>query len=411
MTVARSSNEAVGGSADLSSAVRRHLSSAVHSAETFFDRLKLGYKWRFNRFFNLNVVTYRGFGSQERVWFRGRVLDDHSAVTGDHDSVWRNVTTTLRRIETDEIPGATVRVRFYDAELELETDESGFFDAVLEPRRIDRERLWHEVHVELLRPLSASREPIFATGQVIIPDEDVEFGLISDLDDTVIRTGAQNRLQMGRVVLLNNASTRTPFPGVASFYRALQGGPDRQGHNPIFYVSSSPWNLYSLFVDFLESHDVPPGPVLLRDYGFVEGRSFTGSHRSHKLERVAGILGAFPALQFVLIGDSGQKDPEIYREIVQTHAGRIRAVFIRDVTPPGRDEQVRAIAREVEAQGVPMALVKDTVEAARKAVELGLLAQDSMHDVVSSQAVESRKRHRPRVLERLLGYLPSFAAS
>ena len=382
--------------------IRRRLSTALARTETFLDSIKLTYKWRFNRFFNLNVLPYRGFGTRERVWFRGRVLDDRTPTSGAHDTVWQNVATTLRRIETDEIPGATVRVKFYDQVVEVETDEDGFFDVWIEPGEIDVEQSWHPIEVDLLRPHLHSGEPVNATGQILIPPEDAAFGIISDLDDTVVRSGAYNRLQMGRVVLLNNASSRTPFPGVSTFYQALQRGRDERGANPIFYVSSSPWNLYTLFDDFMAAHDIPAGPILLRDYGFYEDRSFFGSHRSHKNEQFGNILQAYPNLPFVLIGDSGQRDPEICREVVQSHPGRIRAIFIRDVTPPRRDEEVHRIAEEVESLGVPMALVQDSSEAAEKARELGLIADDVVSDVKQKQSSEAERRPRG-LLSRLLG--------
>ncbi|HEX7072396.1 MAG TPA: phosphatase domain-containing protein [Rhodothermales bacterium] len=394
------------------SSIRHDIADALDRTESFFDRLKLAYKWRFNRFLHPSIVTYRGFGTAERVWLRGRVLDDRRTKSGSHDSVLRNVATTLRRIETDEIPGATVRVRFYDAEVVLETDEDGFFDAELCPTEIDRDRNWHDAHVELLRPLSRSGEAAQADAQVLVPGKDVEFGVISDLDDTVVRSGAQNRLQMSRVVLLNNASTRSPFPGVATFYRALLEGPDRQGDNPIFYVSGSPWNLYDLFDDFLQAHDVPVGPVLLRDYGFSSDRFFFGSGQRYKKAAIDRILSAFPGLPFVLIGDSGQRDPEIYQQAVSRHPGRIRAIFIRDVTPPERDAEVRAIAQELEAMGVPTVLVRETEDAARKAAELGLVAREALRElVVSAREERQSERRESRLLERLRSYFPSFSAS
>ena len=70
--------------------------------------------------------------------------------------------------------------------------------------------------------------------------------MISDIDDTIVRTGATSLLMMLRVVLLSNAHTRLPFQGVAAFYGALARGASGQDSNPLFYVSSSPWNLYDV---------------------------------------------------------------------------------------------------------------------------------------------------------------------
>jgi len=88
----------------------------------------------------------------------------------------------------------------------------------------------------------------------------------------------------------------------------------------------------------------------------------------------------------VLIGDSGQLDPEIYRDVVLARPGRVLAVYIRDVTTPERDAVVGAVAQQVRDLGVEFALIPDTDAAARHAADLGLLAADALRDVV--EAVE-----------------------
>ena len=86
-----------------------------------------------------------------------------------------------------------------------------------------------------------------ATGRVLVPPSDAEFGVISDLDDTVIQSDVIRKLRMLVKLALSNAHTRKPFRGVAAFYRALH-----RGRNPFFYVSKSPHNLYSPLVEFLQ---------------------------------------------------------------------------------------------------------------------------------------------------------------
>ena len=105
-----------------------------------------------------------------------------------------------------------------------------------------------------------------------------------------------------------SALTRTPFPGAPELYRDLAAGA-----NPFFYVSSSPWNLHSFLVAFLRHHDFPRGPVLLRD---LLG---TAAGREEKHGRIHEILELHPGLPFVLLGDSGEKDPAVYADIVRAH--------------------------------------------------------------------------------------------
>jgi phosphatidate phosphatase APP1 len=164
---------------------------------------------------------------------------------------------------------------------------------------------------------------------------------------------------------------------VAAFYEALQRGADGREHNPIFYVSSSPWNIYDVLEDFLDVHGVPPGPLFLKDWSL----GVLGKHRDHKLGIIRSLLETYPELPFVLIGDSGEEDPEIYRQAVREHPGRVRAIYIRDVTTAARDAEVRAIAKEVRALGVEMVLAPDTAVAAEHAASIGLIAPDAVSEI------------------------------
>jgi phosphatidate phosphatase APP1 len=120
-------------------------------------------------------------------------------------------------------------------------------------------------------------------------------------------------------------------------------------------------------------HGLPAGPLFLKDWS----PTTLGKHHDHKLGIIRTLLGTYPDLPFVLIGDSGEEDPEIYRQAVAEHPGRIEAVFIRDVTSDERDAEVREIAAEVEKMGTPMFAVPDSATAAEHAASMGLVSPDA----------------------------------
>jgi phosphatidate phosphatase APP1 len=157
----------------------------------------------------------------------------------------------------------------------------------------------------------------------------------------------------------------------------LQRGPDEQAENPIFYVSSSPWNIYDVLEDFLDVHGVPEGPLFLKDWS----PSVLGKHRGHKLGIIRKLLSTYPNLPFVLIGDSGEEDPEIYSQVVRDHPGRVRAVYIRDVTSAERDAEVKTIAKEVRNLGAEMVPVRDSASAAEHAASAGLISPEAVPDI------------------------------
>src|SRR5688572_7337416 len=116
-------------------------------------------------------------------------------------------------------------------------------------------------------------------------------------------------------------------------------------------------------------HDIPKGPLLLRDYGISEAQFIASSHREHKKRHIAKLLTTYPNLPFVLIGDSGQHDPEIYSQIVVDFPDRIHVIYIRDVSQKARATAIREMAHDLRGHEVPLLLVPDTLSAARDAAE------------------------------------------
>lgn len=307
------------------------------------------------------ISPYRGFGREHELFIRGRVLREQRITRAtEPEPLWRNLLNTYLRFESDEVAGAKVRASYRDAVVETVSNEEGHAQVRLEPREMAVHTLWHEVALEL------PDHGTSAIAQVVVPSPAAEFAVISDIDDTIVRTGATSLLTMIRSVI-NNAAARLPFEGVADFYRALH-----RDRNPIFYVSSSPWNLYELFDDFMRLNGIPPGPMFLQDWGIDRDTLFIVSHERHKLAQIQLLVDFYPRLRFVLIGDSGQHDPEIYLKVIQAHPERIAAAFIRDVTPDLRDAAVARIIEEARTAGVEMVYVRDSAEAMTHARRLGL---------------------------------------
>lgn len=323
----------------------------------------------------VQIVPYRGYGNAREVILQGRVLERRKIGSPRADDPWwENVRNMIRRFRTAEIPGCRIRARIHGHIAEGRTDRDGYYEFdVRLTTPLDADRLWHPVEVELLDEVVKGQGRVTATGEVLVPPADSAFGIISDIDDTIVKSHATDLLKIARITFLNNARTRLPLPGVSEFYRALQAGPTGRLHNPFFYVSRSAWNLYDLLVDFLALHRLPAGPVLLRDFGF-DRRTFLKTGRRHKLDTIRRILALCPCTPFLLIGDSGQQDPEVYRQIVCENPGRIAAVYIHKVPWRDRTAEVAALAAEVRREGVEMLLVDNADQAARHAAALGLLA-------------------------------------
>lgn len=384
------------------SRLRPLLTRSLAAVDRGIDRATHAYKWRLGRWRGLRIAAYFGHATAERVFLSGRVLDDEPHHPPEDPSLWTNFWNTLQRIDSDEVPRARVRLDLDGESATADCDDEGFFHFALPtPGSLVPGRRWR-ARLTLLEP--AVGEEIETRAAGLYPGPACRFAVVSDLDDTVVRTGARSRLRMARTVLFNSAQTRVPMPGIGALYRALEagGGGGGQGEdNPIFYLSSSPWNLYSLFAEFMRHHGIPEGPIFLRDFGFDRDKLWKKPHEEHKPAILRRLLADYPDLDFVLMGDSGQKDPEVFRRLAEENPGRVAAIFVRDVTPPARDREVRETARGLERHGVPLALAETSEEMAESAAELGLIAPDAVAEVAAAEERDG-DRPEPRGLARWL---------
>ncbi|MGB7371980.1 phosphatase domain-containing protein, partial [Erythrobacter sp.] len=208
---------------------------------------------------------------------------------------------------------------------------------------------------------------------ILTPGEKTRIGVISDIDDTILETGITGNLRAiarnWKRVMAQMPSERVVVPGASDFYTAIGGDammpqaieetppgqfrPPRARVRPVFYVSSSPWNLFSYLVTFKRHRGLPLGPVMLRDWGFNRRTLGKEGHGSHKHDAIMRILEAFPKLRFALIGDDSQKDLVAFGKIAAEHPERVAAVFIRSVSGEPLSAEEIAARDAIEAASVP----------------------------------------------------------
>lgn len=363
---------------------KNRLTEWLRPFDLMWDRLKLYLKSRRRSTHNspIQLMLYRGFSSRTKTWIKGRVLEDRLIVVRNEDTAWRNLVNTYKRFSSREIWGADLEVILKDKNFQLQTDREGYFELETEtpPAFIEPKATWLHPEIKLIRTPWAQIEETF-TGEVLFPQEP-QFGIISDIDDTIIRTGVTSRLMWRAIyrTILKNAGSRVIFKEASAFFRALSAYRENvHSFNPVFYVSNSPWNLYDLINDFLQLNHLPKGPILLRDLGLPAEPRVDG-YKGHKYETIARIFRIYPQLDFVLIGDSGERDTDIYLEITQQFPGRVKAIYIRDVQHRARTRRVRDL---IERSGLAeVKLLEHFGNAVDHAEALGLLRREVYEQLI-----------------------------
>jgi len=327
------------------------------------------------------IDAYRGYGNARRVLLQGRVLRSQNiGKAGERDSSVRNLVNTWKRIRAHPIPHARIAVTLGGKRTEVVADDEGFFRSWIDlASPVSTSEPWVDAPVALVEPADARAT---TSARIRVPTTDASFGVVSDLDDTVIQSRVSNFLLAVRTVMLGNARTRLPFPGVAALYQALEKGGDGARRNPIYYVSSSPWNIHDLISEFLELQGIPAGPICLRDWD-VDVEALSSSRlKQHKEPLIREILDTTDPLPFILMGDSSQQDPEIYAAIVREYPGRVLAVYIRNVAPnPERSASIQKLAEEILKEGSSLILADDSYAAGKHAAEHGWIRSETLEGI------------------------------
>ena len=108
------------------------------------------------------------------------------------------------------------------------------------------------------------------------------------------------------------------------------------------------------------------------------------------------MVALYRELPFVLIGDSGQRDPEIYAQVVREHPGRVLAIYIRNVShDPARRRAIEDLAVEVVEAGSTLLLASDSMAMARHAAEHGLIAPGALADVAGEKILQDEPEAGP----------------
>ncbi|WP_068257985.1 App1 family protein [Rubripirellula obstinata] len=368
----------------------RTASSADDAADAGIRKLRR----RYGREGVPKIQPYMGYASADAIHLHGRVLTNPPLDPNyKSDRWWQNLNNTVGRFVSDEVPGVKVEATFDGLEATATTDAEGYFHIKIPRTAKPDDAFWDMARLRIVDHPKARHATDRATCGVLTTPPDAKFAIISDVDDTILHTGATDIAKMAKLTFFGNARTRAPLDGVAKLYEELQRGIDGEPANPIFYVSSSPWNLYDLLEDFLELNAIPRGPLLLRDLGFDDNKLLKSGH-DHKLDKSRRLIETFDQLPFLLFGDSGQEDARLYAEAAKEFPNRIAGIFIRDVDPSlesEHDEKVDQYVRKAAAVGVPMYLVTDSVQAAEIAIEHGWLSPK-----VLDQIIEATKRDRER---------------
>ncbi len=317
------------------------------------------------------IEVYRGYASPHRTYLRGRVRKQYSVHVDANESMLNTLWDNIRRFASLEVPNVPLEVLFAEQEFNIKTDREGFLTVDLPsgPMLAD-EASWRDVHI------AAPQHPNIqgGKGEIYLPSSEATFGVITDVDDTILLSETYDWFKVIRHSLFRNPLGRRPLLGMSEWIRAFHKKNETH-ENPIFYLSKSPRNYFSYLKQFLQLQQFPQGPLLLRDFGRKGDDDEIGGYKEGEIRR---ILNAYPNLPFVLIGDIAGKDVSIYHTIEMEFPGRILAIYIRDVAAQRKRKRYQDWLANNPTKHV---FITSTSEGARHALELGIIREEAYHKI------------------------------
>jgi phosphatidate phosphatase APP1 len=263
------------------------------------------------------VVPFPGYGGPGWVRVVGRVLivpAPRRGKDGELASIrgWRSFVGI-------PVSFATVTVRVGDTDHQVVADRGGVIDVVIQA---DLEPGWQTFHLS-----SEGQEPAEATAFIVAAS--TRFGVVSDVDDTVMVTALPRPFIAFWNSFVLDEHARIPVPGMSVLLdQLLREHPGA----PMIYLSTGAWNIAPTLHRFLGRHLFPAGSMLLTDWGPTHDRWFR-SGREHKLSNLRRLATQFPDVKWLLIGDDGQHDEAIYSQFMDEHPDSVAGVAIRRLLP------------------------------------------------------------------------------
>lgn len=310
-------------------------------------------RWLWARGWRTSIEPYPGYGAPGWVRVLARTVLSPPRPDGTQRAAQSTWDEPMRRVRgwrgfaKVRVKGARVEVHAGTQTHHLTSDRRGYVDAVV---AADLPAGWHDV--ELVVATGAVTAPVF------VVDPEVRSGIVSDIDDTVMVTSAPRPFLAVWNTFVLRESARRSVPGMAPLYqRLLRDDPSA----PVLYLSSEAWNAAPALGRFLRRNGYPAGPLLLTDWGPTR----TGLLRDgvdHKRAALRRLVREFPQIRWLLVGDDGQRDPEIYTELAAEQPAHVRGVAIRQLTDGDRSGD----------PGVPLVAARDGTKLAEALFVAGI---------------------------------------
>jgi phosphatidate phosphatase APP1 len=316
------------------------------------------------------------YGNEDEINVKGRVTEDKEEVAkaSPNDSKIKNFFKNLGILRQEEIEKVNVDISFNGKTFQVQTDKEGYFDTQIKnfgPVKAGYNQVYVNVSAGQKYASAVSAGTVSIQGK-----NDSTYGIVTDIDDTIQKSFVPDKKQALKTLLFYNYTTQQEVAGTSELYQALDKSNDGKTDGDVYYISGSPNQISSRIENFLKYNQFPDGSLDLKRIGFGAGEDSPTKQIEYKIGKIRNLFSTYPEKKFLLFGDSGEKDPEIYRQISLEYPGRVIGIYINNVTGD--------LKNSPRYQG--MMLTDSTADSANDLYRKGFISSQDLGTVVQQTA-------------------------
>jgi len=271
-----------------------------------------------------NIEVYHAYGNAHHVIVQGRMLHKKEFTKVSSDDGWfRNLWRRAKQIESDEISDAKIVANIQGEKFSVKSDDEGYFEF-----NITVTKILKTGYIDMNLTIENNNYPkhILVT---IIGNQKL-MGIISDFDDTIIISDVTNKIKLANNTLFKNYKQREVVSGMVNRFNEILAQNHKDIPSTLFILSGSPQQLFIPVEAFLKYHNFPKYTLILKKAHGANKDPLTDQF-AYKTQKIERLIKLYPHIEWVMFGDSGEKDKEVYQFIKKKYPSNVKAYYIQDV--------------------------------------------------------------------------------
>jgi len=271
-----------------------------------------------------NIVIYHAYGNNHYMIVQGRMERERDFKSVSNDDGWiRNLWRRAKQVKADDIESADINLSINHESFKTKGDDEGYFSFNVQTKQ--RLNMGYQ---KIILQIAGNKHLHEANATII--DTTPLVGIISDFDDTLIISEVTDKISLGINTMFKNYKQRILVPTmIERFTKVLSQNP-KGTPSTLFILTGSPQQLFTPIEKFLNYHHFPKHTLILKK-AHGDNQDPLTDQFAYKTQKIERLIKLYPNMKWVMFGDSGEKDAEVYKAMQEKYPHKVMRYYIRDV--------------------------------------------------------------------------------